>query len=165
MLQNGTAKKQTAFLSAYVETGSISHAARAAEMARITHYRWMETSKEYQNLFEAAKEEALENLEREARFRAVEGLRMYRFDRDGNPLKHPITGEPYFEEKRSDVLLIFLLKALDPDKFRERSDARLSGDVKLQGGIRILENDNWYGNRDRIAALTAATNEVAETDL
>jgi hypothetical protein len=156
MEQNGTPKKQAAFLAAYISTGSISHAARAAETSRTSHYRWMEESKEYQELFEAAKEEALENLERETRFRAMEGLRIYKFDRDGNPLKHPVTGEAYYEEKRSDVLLIFLLKSLAPEKYREQTQMQLGGEVKLGAGIRIIEDQNWYGNWDRIAELTAA---------
>jgi len=155
MSQNGTPKKRAAFLAAFAETGSVTHAAAAADMTRVTHYRWSEESEEYRQLFEFAKEEALENLEREARFRATEGLRLYKFDRDGNALKHPITGEPYFEEKRSDVLLIFLLKAADPEKYRERTETQLRGEVNLGKGVRILEDDDWYGNRERLNALAA----------
>jgi|JYMV01.1.fsa_nt_gi hypothetical protein len=155
MSQNGTPKKQAAFLAAYVETGSISHAARAAETSRTSHYRWMEEDEEYPEIFEAARDEALEILEHEARFRAVEGLRQYKFDRDGNALKHPITGEPYYENKKSDVLLIFLLKAADPEKYRERTETQLRGEVNLGKGVRILEDDDWYGNRERLNALAA----------
>jgi hypothetical protein len=160
VLQKDAPKKQAAFL---VETGSISHAARAANMARITHYRWLESSEGYRELFEAAKQESLENLEREARFRAVQGLRQFKFTKDGSPLMHPVTGEPYYEEKRSDVLLIFLLKALAPKKYREQTQMQLGGDVNVGGRVRVVEDDNWYGNRDRIAELTAGAS-VSDSD-
>ena len=31
--------------------------------------------------------------------------------------------------------------------------------INLNGGVRIVEDDDWYGNRDRLLALTAAATE------
>ena len=55
--------------------------------------------------------------------RAKDGLVKYKFKRDGTPLEHPVTGEPYYELEYSDTLLIFLLKAARPHKFRDNAKA------------------------------------------
>ena len=126
--------KKIAFLVAYTECGNITQAAEAAGIQRQSHYRWLEEGREYQLAFGAAKQQAGERLEQEARRRAVEGVRKYRFHK-GKPILDPtagicpITGEqlsvPYYEDERSDLLLIFLLKAVFPDKYRERQQVSM----------------------------------------
>jgi len=130
----GLTASQAAFLAAYAETGNISWAARAAGISRQRHYVWSEQSEAYREAAAVAQSEAVEFLELEARKRAAEGMRQYKFH-EGTPILHPITGEPYYEEKRSDTLLIFLLKALKPEMYRERSDVKM--DVSHSGQVAV----------------------------
>jgi hypothetical protein len=73
--------------------------------------------------FAAAVAEALEDgcdlLEAEARRRAVDGVPRKKFDRAGNPIIDPDTGQQYVEREYSDALLIVLLKAHRPERFRD----------------------------------------------
>jgi len=108
--------KQAAFLAAYSKMANISYAAKAANIERTTHYLWMRQDKDYVKKFERAFEDACDLLEAEATRRATEGVE-----------------EPVFYQgvqcgtirRYSDTLLIFMLKAARPDKFKDRKE--LSG--------------------------------------
>lgn len=89
--------KKAAFLAAYARQGNISGAAKAAGIDRVTHYRWL-VDPVYAQAFQEAGEDAIDSLEAVARERAFAG---------------------------SDVLLIFLLKAARPARYRERVDVVL----------------------------------------
>ncbi len=118
--QNATPKKtraqasvrKRAFLAAYSQCGSLTHAARAAKINRCTHYRWLK-DQEYSAAFGEAREEAADALEMEARRRAVEGIEEPVF------YKGEVCGTI---RKYSDTLLIFLLKGVRPEKYRERTE-------------------------------------------
>ena len=120
--------KKRAFLSAYVKTGTVAGAASAARIGRTSHYEWLEKDKEYASSFAEAKEEATDNLEQEARRRAVDGVL-----------------EPVFWQgelvgrvrKYSDTLLIFLLKGAHPGKYRE--NVRLTGDEQHPLTFRFID--------------------------
>jgi hypothetical protein len=112
--------KRQAFLAAYAECGSITIAAKAADINRCTHFDWMKET-EYRKAFKAAQDEACELLEKEARRRAIEGTRRYKFHK-GEPILDPVTRDPYFELDYSDVLLIVLMKGNMPDKYKDRSE-------------------------------------------
>lgn len=119
-LQNITPKKrrkktwEAAFLDALAESGNVSKAAAAAGVTRTTVYalRNHPDAPDFAEAWEDALEEASDLLELEARRRAVEGVE-----------------EPVFYQglecgsvrKYSDTLLIFLLKAAKPEKYRERT--------------------------------------------
>jgi hypothetical protein len=45
----------------------------------------------------------------------------------GKPIIDPETKKPYFEHEYSDNLLMFLLKAAKPDKYKDRFSSELSG--------------------------------------
>jgi hypothetical protein len=96
--QNSTPKKAR-FLKAYAITCQINKAAEMAGIDRGTHYDWLKDP-EYKAQFEAARVQAADMLEEEAVRRAFDG---------------------------SDVLLIFLLKAARPDKYRENRSIQVSG--------------------------------------
>lgn len=91
--------KKRAFLVNYALTGNISAACQAAEVGRRTYYDWTEHDETFTAATRVAKEEAADYLEEVARKRAVEC---------------------------SDTLLIFLLKGLRPEKYRERFDVQTS---------------------------------------
>ena len=117
---DGTTQRKKRFLAAFRETGNIRHACERSGVSRSSHYDWVIDDPGYKSDFAQATEDAADLLEAEARRRAHEGLVRYKFGKGGEPLTHPETGEPYREYEYSDTLLIFLLKGLKPEVYRER---------------------------------------------
>ena len=118
---------QTAFLKAFMEKGTIYHAARAANMGRRTVYEWIEKDAAFKELVEDAKADYVELLEAEADRRGVDGI-----DRPVGFYKGEAAA--YIKEY-SDTLLIVRLKALAPHKYRERQDLQVSGSLILSSNI------------------------------
>ncbi len=138
----GRAVAQDKILEAFARLGNVTAAAYEAAVDRRTHYGWLEHDPDYAVRFGHAEEEAADALEAEARRRAAAGVLRYKFDRSGNPIKHPITGRPYWELDYSDTLLIFLLKGARPEKYKDRQEitGRTGGPVQLQSVVAKLEN-------------------------
>lgn len=113
-----TARNKAAFLAAYSECGRIQEATKASGVADRTHYDWMENDPDYPARFAKAEEVAAVLLETEAKRRAIDGVRQYKFN-GSDPILDPRTGEPYYELKYSDTLLIFLLKGLKPERYAD----------------------------------------------
>ncbi|HEY1188573.1 MAG TPA: hypothetical protein VGE74_13050 [Gemmata sp.] len=105
------------FLEALADTGSVVRAARAAKVHRSTAYDHRETDTGFRDAWKEAERISVENMEAEARRRAVEGT-----------LKPVFQGGKKVGEVReySDTLLIFLLKAHDP-KYRDKQQIEHSG--------------------------------------
>lgn len=158
-----------AFLAAYRKTGCITSAAKAAKVERVKHYHWLKSNPNYAELFEQAREEVADRLEREATFRAIKGMRKYKFNNGSRVMipceaNHPdaeavqFKGETryvrhYYEYDRSDTLLIFLLKAARPEKYRE--NVKVEQEVDFRGELTVTQDEDWYGNRSRIDSETA----------
>ena len=87
-----TAKKQ-AFLEAYRDLGTVSGAARRIGVHRQRLYAWRQADAAFAAQWAEVEAEVADDLEQEAIRRAKEG---------------------------SDTLLIFLLKGLKPERYRER---------------------------------------------
>jgi len=85
-------------LTAFRETGTVSAACRRAKVGRSTWYEWIEKDPAFAATVRDAKEDVADDLEGEAVKRAKDS---------------------------SDTLLIFLLKSLRPDKFREAQKLEL----------------------------------------
>ena len=100
-----THPKKRSMLAALSKTGNISAAARAAQICRRTHYDWLDSDPSYCPAVRQAWEEAADVLEACARKRALIG---------------------------SDTLLIFLLKSVRPEKFRERYEVEHKRDTQQQ---------------------------------
>jgi transposase-like protein len=122
----GDAKKR-AFLEAFADTGNVSAAARAADVGRRTHYDWLKKDKDYKAAFEAAVEDAADALELEARARAL-GEQDPVFNKAGELVGH--------RKKASDLLMIFLLKGLRPEKYAQQHVVAGKG----KGGAILLEH-------------------------
>lgn len=118
--------KQRAFLAAYIEVGRVNVAAKAVGISRDTHYRWVRNPK-YAEAFKMACAMAADEFEAEAVRRGVEGLKRYKFTAKGEPILHPVTGEPYYEHVYSDSLLMALLKANNPEKFGDKVEQTHKG--------------------------------------
>ena len=129
--------KKRAFLAAYAECGNVTHAAELAGVSRRSHVDWMKDPA-YVEAFRAAEDQAADKLEKEARRRAIEGLERIKFGRNGEPLVNPHTGQPYTAREYSDTLLIFLLKGIRPEKYRENVRQEITGKDGSPLGVIIL---------------------------
>lgn len=113
-----TARFKTTFLAHFATMGNITAAAEAAGISRRVVYDWQERDQQFSLAFQEANAIATERLEAEAWRRAVDG------DVNETPIMHGgrvIT--TITEHKRSDTLLIFLLKARAPGKYRDNAPA------------------------------------------
>ena len=81
------------FIDALAKRPCVAHACRSAKVSRATAYRWREESEDFAAQWDAALEDALDAAEKAAWDRGL---------------------------KASDTLLIFMLKAHRPDKYREK---------------------------------------------
>ncbi|OGN89789.1 MAG: hypothetical protein A2158_01600 [Chloroflexi bacterium RBG_13_46_14] len=111
--ENSLAWRRKRFLDGYRKHHAVGRAARYAGISRRQVYRWIENSKEFAQEFEDVKREVIEQLEMEADRRAMKGVRKPVFYQ-GLPVGHI--------QEYSDSLLMFRLKALDPEKYRERHE-------------------------------------------
>lgn len=110
------------FLEFLVEGGHVRGACSAASIGRSTAYRHRGSNDAFAEAWDDAVEASTERLEEEAYRRAHDGLVRTRYDKDGNIASEEIV--------YSDTLMIFLLKARNPEKYRERLDLRHSGAVR-----------------------------------
>lgn len=112
--RHAAAHLKKTFLEGYRRSGNIRAAAEAAGIARRTHYNWIESDPEYAGAFEEAREDAADVLEAAAWKRAVVGVEEPTGWYQGMP------GGTV--RKYSDTLLIFLLKGMRPEKYRDRHE-------------------------------------------
>lgn len=133
-------------LARLAETANVRAACLAAGVGRSTFYERRDADPEFAAAAAAALDDAVDDLELEARRRASEGVRRVKFHQ-GQPIMVPALGPdgvqltggdgkpvtvPYTEHEYSDVLMIFLLKAHRPDKYRDRQEVRHAGSVGLE---------------------------------
>lgn len=146
--QESTPKKARwvrGFLTALRESGNVRLSCEAAKIDRKTAYNLREVDQDFAQAWQDALEESADLLEQEARRRAYEGVQRLKFDRgklitiplldtEGKPVLggdgEPLT-TPYVEHEYSDTLLIFLLKGIRPEVYRERTDVRHSGKIDV----------------------------------
>lgn len=101
------------FLRALGKLGVVSYACSVAKVGRRTVYRHYESDPVFAAGWEAALERATDKMEREAIRRATKGTSkpvFYKGDQCGSIQEY------------SDTLLIFMLKAWRPEKYRESFD-------------------------------------------
>lgn len=134
MTRQQSLRLKAKFLEHFAVYGNVTAAAKAAGIERNTVYVWQERDDEFVAAFREAEIKATETLEAEARRRAVDGV---------------VTETPIYvkgehvdtivETKYSDTLLIFLLKARAPEKYRERFDVTTQGQplVKAYEGVDV----------------------------
>ena len=99
------------FLAQLAATGNVSIAAEKADIDRTHTYNWRYKHEDFAAQWDEAMQVAVDALEAEARRRAVEGV------------DEPVYYKGQLVDtikKYSDTLLITLLKAHRPEKFRER---------------------------------------------
>lgn len=106
-------KLQDVFLEAFIEKGSLKRAADRTNGAVTTyrHYRWLATDPTYALKWRMSQEILADQLEAEAYRRAVQGTERPVYQ--GGEWVGDVT-------EYSDNLLMFLLKGMRPDKYREK---------------------------------------------
>ncbi len=109
-----TPKKAKAFLKALQEMANVTAAAAAVGLAKSTVYSWRQKHPEFSAEWDSAVEEATAVMEAEAYRRAVHGYTAPVYQ-----------GGEYIGDRTvySDRLLEFILKAYNPQKYRENMGA------------------------------------------
>ena len=116
--QFSTGKRKALFLRAVAGLGNVTAAAEHVGIDRTLHYHWVKVDEAYRAAFNAAMDMAGDRLEIAARRRAVDGVEEPVYQ--GGELVGRI-------RKFSDVLLIFLMKGANPEKYRENQRVEMSG--------------------------------------
>ena len=116
-------KWASVFLVAFAQSGIVTEAAKEAGRSRKTVYLLREKDDSFREAWACAEEQAADELEGIARKRAEEG---------------------------SDTLLIFLLKARRPERFRERMTTRHEGGITVDHDT-IREAARTIHDRDAAA--------------
>lgn len=123
MTRRQTRHLKKAFLDAFRQHGNITRACQQSGVPHRTEvYRWQEHDEEFSQEFKQAEIEATEHLEAEAHRRAVEGV-----TKEKGIYHNGRLIDTYIEIDYSDTLLIFLLKARAPEKYRDRHDITSGG--------------------------------------
>ncbi len=117
------------FLAALMQHGNVSRAARAAKISRMQLYRERAAAPDFAKAWRDAQQIGLDSLEDVANTRA---------------------------RKDSDTLLIFLLKAHRPEKYRETTRHELSGPAGKPIQIETFDYDT------AIAKITTRSDEDSE---
>lgn len=107
------------FLESLAVSGNVSKAVIAAGVSRSCAYAHRDEDEAFRKAWDEAEAIAADALEEEARRRAVEGDEVTIYNSKGDAV-----GSTW---KRSDTLLIFLLKGARPEKYRENMRHEHSG--------------------------------------
>lgn len=135
-------QKKTAFLKALQEGASVVSAVDKAKVPRRTVYDWRNADPDFAAAWDRAYTDGTDALEAEAQRRAVEGT------------EKPVTvaGKREIVREYSDTLLIFLLKARRPERFRDHHKVEVSGpqDAPIQvehtGRLTLADVARFAGN-------------------
>jgi len=122
-----------AFLATLAQCGNVREACEAAGIQPMSAYRNRRSDSEFASEWDDALNEAADILEKEAWRRACEGVEEPVF------YKGEVCGRA---RKYSDLLLMFMLKGIRPEKYRERvyvSPAEL--DKLIEQQLKILKGE------------------------
>jgi len=120
------------FLRNYVRFANVRDACEAAGVSRSLFYRERARNAAFDAQVLDAADEAADRIEHEAWRRAVEGETRVRVETTTDAKGRTIT-KRIEETVKSDTLLIFKLKALRPEKYRDNYDlGRIVGDLASQ---------------------------------
>lgn len=129
-------RKQKKFLDAFVQLGTVLHAARAAKIHVATHKKWLATDEKYATKFAEYQDLMADTLEREAFRRAHDGFLEPVYQR-GEKVGHV--------RKFSDSLMAKLLDGNRPGKFKQRTELSGPNGGPIQTEVKIsfyIPNNN-----------------------
>jgi hypothetical protein len=171
-----TTKKREKFLDSYRNCGLIRVAAESAGIHRQSHYDWLKQDPQYREQFAEAKTEAIEALEFEAVTRATVGSLKPIFykgeaitvpcreddpDSFDDPMHAGHFRKLYMQATKSDILLMFLLKKLDPSYREGYVPPRHNREESMVG----LSHDEAVIKRALISIDTFDISESAKQEL
>ena len=130
-----TRERQERFLKALAETGIVSAAVEIAGSSRTRVYELRKRNPGFAAAWEEAEERAADALEAEAWRRAVVGVQEPLVS--GGKVVRDDDGQPLAIRRYSDTLMLALLKARRPEKFKDRA---------------VVEHDIADGLADRLEA-------------
>lgn len=124
---NPTAKKRKppwipAFLEGLASTGNVRYSCLRAKVDRKAAYALRNSDAEFAEQWDDALDEAADALELECRRRAAQGIDREKWHRTGTDAKGRAVFKQVIEKQYSDVLLMFLLKSIRPEKYRDAYD-------------------------------------------
>lgn len=114
-----TARRRQRFLEALAETGNVTLAARAAAVSRTSIYAHRNADDDFQRAWLEAEQVAADRLEAEAWRRGVDGVAEPVVS--AGRLVTDAAGNPMLTHRYSDQLLMALLRAHRPEKYREKT--------------------------------------------
>ena len=120
------------FLKVLAECGNVSMAASQSGLNRSHAYELRERDEQFAREWDEAMDKAIDTLEAEAWRRARDGVP--EFVTTGKGLVLDKAGQPVTQNRYSDTLLITLLKAHRPERYRDRS----SVDMNVTGNLAEL---------------------------
>ncbi len=138
------------FLAEYSKIGNASKASRIVGIVPTTHKRWLEKEPKFRKLFEEAREEAADYLEFEAWRRAVQGV--------DKPIFHQGVVVTTVKEY-SDGLLTFLLRGSRPEKYRDRVEHTVKGEITFRPKVAMFAQIAATVNRFRARIMTKDLSE------
>jgi hypothetical protein len=168
------------FLRKLAETANVRASCAAAGVARSTAYERRDADESFAALMADALDDAVDELELEGRRRAKDGVEkpvVYKgelagvwVDAAGKLVERGTAGAtliPLTIREYSDTLLIFLLKAHRPEKYRERSsmDVNHAGAVRHDHGwdLSKLTDEQLHALRDLRQAAAAGEDRGGTT--
>jgi transposase-like protein len=138
--------RKRAWLEAFEAEGTVRYACKVAGVGRSTVYEWRQKDEAFALAWADIEEATTEAMEREAYRRAVEGVT--------EPLVS--AGKRVCDTtKFSDTLLIFMLKARRPEKYRDNVRVEHSGTVQHE--VSLPTEIDWHA---QVAAVLANVGAV-----
>jgi hypothetical protein len=152
---------QQKFIAAFVECGGrIRKAAELSKVSSRTHYEALKSSPLYGECFADAEQKVIDDLEGEAKRRALVGVEEYIFHQ-GQPIRDPEDPSKFLKKVTySDSLLTFLLKGLAPEKYGNKTEVELSG--KNGAPIRVANEFLTALSDDQLAKLVELTTAIEQ---
>lgn len=125
-----TEEEWAGFLAALATCGNVTQSARQVGICRISVYKRLEDDPEFRKAFDRARQLGGEGLEDEARRRGYEGWDEPVFYQ-GDLVDHVA--------KFSDTLLIFLLKGIFPEKYKDRQLTEHGGKININHDLDLTK--------------------------
>jgi len=122
-------KKEEKFLLHLAKTGNVTAACEVIGICRRTPYEWRDGCDDFARAWDSAVEIYVDTLEAEADRRAAQGVEQGVYFQGKR-----VAGE----RKYSDNLLMFRLKALRPEKYRDNAKLDVSGTVEVRKIERVI---------------------------
>ena len=122
------------FIDAYAQSGSVTAAAKAAGISRMTHYRRAKKDPEYRKAVEELECDIGQRIEDAAVLRAIYGSKRQLFWSD-KPIKH--NGRLVYEIQWDTSLQLGLLKRFRAAQYREHTSVEHSGSLSVNLAERL----------------------------